>query len=119
MKAVATGVQQVRNSASENPHATEEVFNLLRFRKDIAAVFSGLPGSAGKGRIVLRRALWVNPETHRRQHTEWQRTVSEGGRVDSVLEHFEYDQPAPAGVFDDAPAPNAQGAGSPAAMRTP
>lgn len=103
---------------------------LLRFRKDMTVIFPGLPGPAMKGPIVIHYTLWVEPETHRLQREEWQYTQPKFGGVTSVLDHFVYDQPAPAGVFDDATysaarlhapvaAPSLQGHNVPAKTRKP
>ncbi len=103
---------------------------LLRFRKDMTVIFPSLPGPAMKGPIVIHYTLWVEPETHRLQREEWQYTLPKFGGVTSVLDHFVYDQPAPAGVFDDATysaaslhvpmaAPSLQGHSHPIATRKP
>ncbi len=77
---------------------------LLRFGKDMTVMLTGIPSLAMKGPIVmhLHYTLWVEPETHRLQREEWQYTFPKFGRSDDVNDHFVYDQPAPAGVFDDA-----------------
>lgn len=77
-------------------------YTLLRFREDLIATFPTLPGGAIRNRTVMHFTVWVDPETHRVQRTEWQSTTPKLGRSEVVNDHFVYDQPAPAGVFDDA-----------------
>lgn len=82
---------------------------LLRFGKDMTVMLTGIPDLAMKSPIVMHLyyTLWVEPETHRVQREEWQSTIPKFGRSDDVNDHFVYDQPAPAGVFDAAAYPAA------------
>lgn len=93
-------------ATTQTPWIQEQVVlnghTLLRFRKELTAVFPTLPGEAVQGRTVTHLALWVDPLTHRVLRTEWQFVGSKIGRLDSVQDRFVYDRPAPAGVFDEA-----------------
>ena len=103
---------------------------LLRFRKDITATFPVGAIHHIQEPLIFHKTVWVDPQTQRVQQGEWQVRNSKVGGFDGITYHFVYDQPALAGVFDDATysaarlyvpvaAPSLQGHSVPAKTRKP
>ncbi len=75
---------------------------LLRFRKDITATFPVGAIHRIQEPLIFHKTVWVDPQTQRVQQGEWQVRNSKVGGFDVNTYHFVYDQPTPAGVFDNA-----------------